>query len=121
MSQDKVEVVSAGATRTVLGGEAGPWWIRYAMQAGFLFVLCMVLWGIYDLMKHKVPTVAEPVERIATLAIEGEKHLKAQAEASTRAAAAAERQAAAIERWVNMQTIPRMTGHVVPMVPTAFP
>lgn len=101
---ESVEVTSQGPSMTVVGGEGGPWWLKYAMQLGFMLVLIMVLWGVYDLLKTKIPSLASPVERIAEMAEEGERHLELQAKASERTAAAAQKQADAIERWVNMQS-----------------
>lgn len=121
MTEQSVEVVSKGTSRTVVGGDGGPWWVKYTMQAGFLAVLILVLWGVYDLMKTKLPTLAEPVSKIAELAKDGERHLERQAIASEKQADAAARQAAAIERWVNFQSYgPRLTAFPEP-VPVLTP
>lgn len=113
-----VEIESKGQTHTIVGGDGGPWWVKYSMQAGFMFILILVLWGAYDLFKTKLPTLVEPLGAISetTEAIEGhsEKSTAAQerqatalekvAEAQKVSAEAAKKQADAIERWVNMQS-----------------
>lgn len=121
--EKRVEVQTEGHSRTVVGGEGGPWWVKYAMQAGFMFVLIMVLWGVYDLLKNKLPTVAEPVGEIASVVVEAERHLEISAQAAQKQAAATERltlaaekqataaetQARAIARWVDLQDLRRLT------------
>lgn len=118
---EPVIVQTEGQTRTVVGGESGPWWAKFAMQAGFMAVLIMVLFGVYRIIMGKLPEVAAPVNKIADLAAEGEKHLERQAAASERAADAAIRQAQAIERWVQLQDIRRISSTYGPPLPTATP
>lgn len=122
MTEKQIEVVTTqGPTRTVVGGENAPWWVKYSMQAGFMFVLVMVLVGFYDLLRNKLPTIAEPVNEIAKLAVEAERHLETTAGAAEKQAAATERltlaaekqataaeiQARAIARWVDIQDFRR--------------
>lgn len=125
MSDEQVKVEGNGRMMTVVGGDGAPWWIKYSMQAGFLFVLVMVLWGAYDLMKHKLPTIADPIVRIsesiaqmqteAKDATDAQERIAAATEVSSRAetekADAARKQADAIERWVNLQSF-RVTSGV---------
>lgn len=120
---ETVEVSSTGESRTIVGGDGSPWWMRYAMQAGFLFVLCAVLWGIHDIITKRLPTLSLPVEKVADVAVEVEKHLEKSAEAAEKQAQATERltlaaekqataaatQAKAIERWVDLQDFRRLT------------
>lgn len=112
MSDDqKVEVASKdGVSYTVVGGgESGPWWVKYSMQAGFMFVLILVLWGCYDLIKNELPSLVEPAKDIVdAMALLNEETAKATT-AKIQEAKAAEKQADAIDRWVNLQGF-RVTG-----------
>ncbi len=102
----KVEVASKdGISYTVVGGsDSGPWWVKYSMQAGFMFVLILVLWGCYDLIKNELPSLVKPandiVEAMELLNLETAKATTAKVQE----AKAAEKQADAIDRWVNQQS-----------------
>lgn len=107
---ETLEVKSEGAsTTTVVSGDGGPWWVKYTMQAGFLAVLIMVLWGVYDLLKYKFPTVATPITEIGDILSDMQEDTAKATAAKIIEAAAATKQADAIERWVNMQQGYRVT------------
>lgn len=119
-NEETVEVATKGPSYTIVGGgsDPGPWWMRFLMQAGFMGILVLVLWGAYDLFKTKLPTLVEPVDNlaasVAVLEERSEDSTNAQikqaealakvAEAQLKSSEAQAKQAAAIERWVNQQT-----------------